>query len=169
MRDFAILFVHLIVTLARLARPGGLRSVVAESVLVRHQLLILCRGRNRAPHLRATDRIIAGLCTCSCGRHASLLCGCLLLATTTFTSPFQRCAPHTDRTARADDLMGTGLPLYLILPGRALAIDSLVPTLLLIRPLHAQCPEELSVRDDRVILLVSLLLGPPHGALVPAV
>src|SRR5215470_14814177 len=35
MRDFAIVFVHLIVTLARLARPGGLRSVVAESVLVR--------------------------------------------------------------------------------------------------------------------------------------
>jgi transposase InsO family protein len=63
MRDFAILFVHLIVTLARLARPGGLRSVVAESVLVRHQLLILSRGRKRAPHLRATDRIIAGLCT----------------------------------------------------------------------------------------------------------
>src|SRR5215469_788620 len=63
MRDFAIVFVHLIVTLVRLARPGGLRSVVAESVLIRHQLLILNRGRKRAPNLRATDRIIAGLCT----------------------------------------------------------------------------------------------------------
>ena len=63
MRDFAILLVHLIVTLARLARPGGLRSVVAESVLVRHQLLILNRGRKRAPNLRAMDRIIAGLYT----------------------------------------------------------------------------------------------------------
>ena len=63
MRDFAIILVHLIVTLARLARPGGLRSVVAESVLVRHQLLVLNRGRKRAPNLRATDRIIAGLCT----------------------------------------------------------------------------------------------------------
>ena len=63
MRDLAIVFVHLIVTMARLARPGGLRSVVAESVLVRHQLLILNRGRKRAPNLRATDRIIAGLCT----------------------------------------------------------------------------------------------------------
>ena len=62
MRDFAIVFVHLIVTLARLARLGGLRSVVAESVLVRHQLLILNRGCKRAPNLRATDRIIAGLC-----------------------------------------------------------------------------------------------------------
>jgi putative transposase len=63
MRDFVILFVHLIVTMVRLARPGGLWSVVAESVLVRHQLLILNRGRKRAPNLRPTDRIIAGLCT----------------------------------------------------------------------------------------------------------
>ena len=63
MRDFLILLVHLMVTLARLAGPGGLRSVVAESVLVRHQLLVLSRGRKRAPNLRAADRIIVGLCT----------------------------------------------------------------------------------------------------------
>jgi hypothetical protein len=63
MRDFLILFVHLVVTVARLARPGGLRSVVAESVLVRHQLLVLNRGRKRAPNLRTADRIVAGLCT----------------------------------------------------------------------------------------------------------
>jgi transposase InsO family protein len=63
MRDFLILFVHLLVTAARLAGQGGLRSVVAESVLVRHQLLILNRGRKRAPNLRSTDRIIAGVCT----------------------------------------------------------------------------------------------------------
>ena len=63
MRDVVILFVHLIVTAVRLARPGGLRSVVAESVLVKHQLLILNRGRKRAPNLRSADRVIAGLCT----------------------------------------------------------------------------------------------------------
>ena len=63
MRDIVIVFVHLIVTVVRLARPGGLRSVVAESVLVKHQLRILRRGRKRAPNLRAADRIIAGLCT----------------------------------------------------------------------------------------------------------
>src|SRR5215467_4342294 len=63
MREFIILLVHSIVTLVRLAKPGGLRSVVAESVLVRHQLLILNRGRKRAPNLRARDRIIVGLCT----------------------------------------------------------------------------------------------------------
>ena len=37
--------------------------MVAESALLRHQLLILNRGRKRAPNLRATDRIVAGLCT----------------------------------------------------------------------------------------------------------
>ena len=62
MRGFVILFIHLIVTVVRLGLPGGLRSVVAESVLVKHQLLILNRGRKRAPNLRATERIIAGLC-----------------------------------------------------------------------------------------------------------
>src|SRR2546421_11265499 len=63
MRDVVILFVHLIVTVVRLlAEPGGLRSVVAESVLVKHQLRILNRGRKRAPNLRAPDRIIASLC-----------------------------------------------------------------------------------------------------------
>src|SRR5450432_1488633 len=63
MRDFIVLFVHVIVTAVRLAGPGGLRSVVAESALIRHQLLILNRGRKRAPNLRATDRIAAGLFT----------------------------------------------------------------------------------------------------------
>src|SRR6266850_6634177 len=63
MRDVVILFVDLIVTVVRLAGPGGLRSVVAESVLVKNQLRILNRGRKRAPNLRAADRIIAGLCT----------------------------------------------------------------------------------------------------------
>jgi len=63
MRDIFTLFLHVIVTVIRLVRPGGLRSVVAESTLVRHQLLILNRGRKRAPNLRVSDRIIAGLCT----------------------------------------------------------------------------------------------------------
>jgi len=68
MRDVVILFFHLIVTVVRLARPGGLRSVVAESLLVKHQLRILNRGRSRAPNLRAGQRFIAGLCGTRAGR-----------------------------------------------------------------------------------------------------
>src|SRR6516164_6243577 len=63
MHDIVVLFVHLIVTVVRLIKPGGLRAVVAESALTRHQILILNRSRKRAPNLRVSDRIIAGLCT----------------------------------------------------------------------------------------------------------
>jgi hypothetical protein len=45
MRDLIILLVYLIRTLARLLGPGGVRSVVAESLLIKHQLLILNRSR----------------------------------------------------------------------------------------------------------------------------
>ena len=63
MSDIFALFLHVIVTVIRLMKPGGLRSVVVESTLVRHQLLILNRSRKRAPNLRVSDRMIAGLCT----------------------------------------------------------------------------------------------------------
>ena len=62
MRDLAVLFLHLLATVARLAGPGGARSVVAESVLVKHQLLILNRARRRSPNLRLSDRVVTGLC-----------------------------------------------------------------------------------------------------------
>jgi putative transposase len=61
-RDLAVLFLHLLTTVARLARPGGARSVVAESVLVKQQLLILNRSRKRCPNLRLSDRMVAGVC-----------------------------------------------------------------------------------------------------------
>jgi hypothetical protein len=61
-RDSAFLFLHLLATVARLAGPGGARSVVAESVLVKQQLLILNRPRERSPNLRVSDRIVAGVC-----------------------------------------------------------------------------------------------------------
>jgi putative transposase len=61
-RDLAVLFLHLVATVARVAGPGGARSVVAESVLVKHQLLILNRSRTGSPNLRPADRVVAGLC-----------------------------------------------------------------------------------------------------------
>jgi hypothetical protein len=61
-RDLAVLVLHLLTTIARLAGPGGTRSVVAESVLLKQQLLILNRTRKRAPNLRPVDRVVAGAC-----------------------------------------------------------------------------------------------------------
>jgi len=63
MRNLLILVIHLITTVIRLTKPGGLRAVVAESVLAKHQLLILNRSRRRAPNLRILDRLIAGFCS----------------------------------------------------------------------------------------------------------
>ena len=60
MCDLAVLFIHLITTIVRLAGPGGARSVVAESVLVKQQLLILNRSRHRSPNLRVCDERQAG-------------------------------------------------------------------------------------------------------------
>ena len=61
MRDLAVLFLHLLATVARLAGPGGARSVVAESVLIKHQLLILNRSRNRS-FAKTGAELIAGRC-----------------------------------------------------------------------------------------------------------
>src|ERR1700757_3227237 len=63
MRDFVILAVHLLVTCAQLLRPGGVRAVAAESLLLKHQLLISSRSRQRAPNLTALDRFVLGLTT----------------------------------------------------------------------------------------------------------
>ena len=63
MRDLVILAVHLLVTCAKLLRPGGVRAVAAESLLLKHQLLISNRARQRAPNLTTLDRFVLGLTT----------------------------------------------------------------------------------------------------------
>ncbi len=61
MRNLVVLFIRLIATLARLLGPGGVRALVAESLLFKHQLLIVNRSRQRSPNLHSSDRILAGL------------------------------------------------------------------------------------------------------------
>jgi hypothetical protein len=61
MSNLVILFIHFLVTLARLLGPGGVRSIVAESLILKHQLLIVTRSRQRSPNLCTSDRILAGL------------------------------------------------------------------------------------------------------------
>ena len=51
---------HLLATLAKLLRPGGVRSIIAESLLLKHQLLTLKRSRKRAPKLTPWDRLLLG-------------------------------------------------------------------------------------------------------------
>ncbi len=72
MRDLIILLIHLLATIVKLIGPGGVRSVAAESILIKQQLLVLNRARVRAPNLRPMDRMIAALCV-SCMRPDRLL------------------------------------------------------------------------------------------------
>jgi hypothetical protein len=51
------LIAHLVSTLVRMALPGGVRAVIVESLLLKHQLLVLSRSRKRAPRLTPLDRL----------------------------------------------------------------------------------------------------------------
>jgi putative transposase len=88
MRNLVVLFVHFMATVARLLGPGGVRSVVAESVLVKQQLLILNRSRQRSPHLCFSDRLVAGLCAL-CIRPARLIRSAIVLKPSTLLSIHQ--------------------------------------------------------------------------------
>ena len=61
MTHLLILAIHLLATIAKLVRPGGVRAIVAESLLLKHQLLISSRARRRAPNLNSSDRYTLGL------------------------------------------------------------------------------------------------------------
>jgi nucleotide-binding universal stress UspA family protein len=49
MREVFILIAHLLATLVRLARPRGLGAVAAESLAVKHELLIMKRAQRLKP------------------------------------------------------------------------------------------------------------------------
>ena len=64
MRDLLLLTIHLLlVTVAKLLGPGGLRAVAAESLLLKPQIIIGNRSRRRAPNLTTLDRFVLGLIT----------------------------------------------------------------------------------------------------------
>lgn len=60
MKCSVYLLFHLLATLAKLIRPGGSRAVIAENLLLRQQLIIHSRGRQRAPNLTIQDRVRLG-------------------------------------------------------------------------------------------------------------
>jgi hypothetical protein len=60
MKDLLILLAHLFTTVAKLLGPGSARAVVAESLLMKQQLLVINRPRRRAPNLTTLDRFLLG-------------------------------------------------------------------------------------------------------------
>lgn len=63
MKNSILLLCHILTTIATLLRPNGYRSVVAENILLKHQLSVLNRPNKRAPKLTGMDRFIFGWCT----------------------------------------------------------------------------------------------------------
>ena len=60
MKDLLVLFAHLLTTIAKLLGPGGLRAVIADSLLMKQQLLVINRSRRRAPNFTQHDRLLFG-------------------------------------------------------------------------------------------------------------
>src|SRR5450756_825648 len=63
MKNAIVMLVHLLAALAVLLGTGGTRAVLAESLLLKQQLLVLQRSRRRAPNLRPADRLLFGFCS----------------------------------------------------------------------------------------------------------
>ena len=60
MKDIIFLLIHLLSTIAKLLQPGGGKTVIAENLLLKQQLIIHSRSRQRAPNLSAKDRVLLG-------------------------------------------------------------------------------------------------------------
>ncbi len=84
MRDLLLLAIHLIVTVAKLLRPGGVRAVAAESLLLKQQIIIGNRSRRRAPNLTSLDRFVLGLITLFIRPHRIPTLSAILKPTTLF-------------------------------------------------------------------------------------
>ena len=59
-KDFLLTLLHLAVLAAKLCGPGGVRAVIAENLVLKQQLIVLRRGRRRAPSLTLNDRLLCG-------------------------------------------------------------------------------------------------------------
>ena len=60
MKELLLALLHLAVTAAKVCRPGGVRAVIAENLLLKQQLIVLRRARQRAPNLSVGDRLLCG-------------------------------------------------------------------------------------------------------------
>jgi hypothetical protein len=60
MKDLLLMFAHLLATLAKLLGPGGAKAIVADSLLMKQQLLIVnrCPGPANLSTHRPEHRIL---------------------------------------------------------------------------------------------------------------
>ena len=68
MKDVLLTLLDLAVTAAKLWRPGGVRAVIAENLLLKQQLIVLRRPRRRAQNLTGWETV----CCADSGRCFSV-------------------------------------------------------------------------------------------------
>ena len=96
MRHLVVLFIHFLAALARLLGPGGVRSIVAESLLLKHQLLLLNRpGQRSPPSLRVGPY--------SCRRAGTV-------DSTNSSAPFRNCTEAFDTASPSQGLEQAKVP-----------------------------------------------------------
>ena len=55
MKNVLVLVIHLMTVVDKLLSPGGIKGIIAENLLLKQQLLVVCRPRQRAPNLLPVD------------------------------------------------------------------------------------------------------------------
>ncbi|HIG42288.1 MAG TPA: transposase [Gammaproteobacteria bacterium] len=63
------LLTHCFVTLIKFLKPGGVKLVMAESIAMKHQLIVMNRGKKRSPALITRDRFLFGILTLFIGER----------------------------------------------------------------------------------------------------
>ena len=61
MRSVIIPILHAILTFFHCLKPSGTKALIAENIALRHQLMVLTRGKHRAPKMTRFDRFYFGL------------------------------------------------------------------------------------------------------------
>ena len=84
----------------RIFRPGGVRAVAAESLLLKHQLRISNRSRRRATNLTTLDRVVLGLTTLFVSSRRIPKLGALIKPAMLFTMLFKFHKALVDRKYR---------------------------------------------------------------------
>jgi len=61
MLEIIELLIHFVITFIKLLKPGGVKVVMTETIVMKQQLIVLNRHRKRAPPLATNDRFLFGL------------------------------------------------------------------------------------------------------------
>lgn len=76
MKDLLILLAHRLTTIAKPLAMGRKKATLADSLLMKRQILIVSRPRRRAPTLSVLDRLLPGFWSLFLGprqhRHAAM-------------------------------------------------------------------------------------------------